>query len=80
MKLRFTILCAAITFILFTLSFMKSVLTPFCVEAQLNCGSGPALQNPLSPVIPAGITLKVFFKQVDFTSAQQTTIQSGFKT
>src|SRR5947209_474692 len=80
MKLRFIILCAAIILILFTISFLKPVLTPFCVEAQLACGSGPALQNPLSPVIPAGTTLKVFFKQGDFTDTQRTTIQSAFST
>src|SRR5205085_3473220 len=54
--------------------------TLFNINAQLTCGSGPALQNPLHPVIPAGTTLKVFFMQGHFTDTQRNTMRDAFET
>lgn len=79
MKSRATMLAGAIVFIL-TFAFVKPLVTTFHVKAQLTCGSGPALQNPLKPQIPSGAPLTVFFEQGAFTSEQRNTIKIAFET
>jgi hypothetical protein len=80
MKSRSTLLCAAAVFIFLSIALLQILLVPPVVEAQLQCGTGPALQNPLQPVIPAGTSLTVFFRQGDFDGTQRNTIRIGFET
>jgi hypothetical protein len=80
MKVRHTIVCLAATFLLFTLAFTLPLLTPPEVEARQTCGTGPALYNPLKPVIPTGTGVKVFFRQGDFDGQQRSTITIAFET
>jgi hypothetical protein len=80
MKFRLTIVCGATILAFFALSFLKLSSVPLVVEAVLTCGTGPRLQDPLQPVIPASTPLKVFFRQGDFDGAQRSTIQLAFST